>query len=79
MTSKPPSDMFVAAYGITRADIVYEAFRLIGVINGGECVSPDLYNAGDFHLQSLEAEYPSISYSRMAHKLAARLRLDLGV
>ncbi len=60
----------------TRGEIVDEAYRLIGELDAGECCSAPRYDRADLHLQSLENEFPRITSSEMAHKLAGRLTIQ---
>ncbi len=82
MRAKNRFDTFPAAGNVTsgdvsanalRGDIVDEAYRLLGELEAGEVCSAPRYDRADLHLQGLEMEFPWITPSEMAHKLAARL------
>lgn len=56
-----------------RIPIVTEAYCLLNMLAAGEHPSNNDYARAEFHLKSLEVEFPNLSDSRMAHELAKRL------
>ncbi len=53
--------------------IVTEAYILLGVMRPGETAALVWRDRAVFHMTSLAEEFPGLSDSQMAHKLAQRL------
>jgi hypothetical protein len=66
-------------YRAKGARIVLEAYCLIGSLRPGEKPSASAYCRGEFHYDSLVEEFPDITPSQMAHKVAARLQFPFPV
>lgn len=59
-----------------RSRVVHEAYRLLNIIAADEAPAEAEIQRGEFHLDSLAVEFPNLSESQMAHKLAERLQFN---